>query len=194
MSHSLWFNFWPSFLFVIFPEWAKSNSAGSKVFLLLLPFLQLLVLVPRGTVPLHCERLLWAFSFFLLDLQYLRRTYLPFVSCVFLAFSFELSYSCLSYAIRLGDLNSALLCQFFFPLRIWTFFLFVFLHRLLGSSFYGFWALSLLGLPPLFIYLFIFYFIFYGPLCYSFRPGCCDFLDLNIQSPELMGCLKPTRE
>ena len=32
MSRSLWFNFWPSFLFVIFPEWAESNSAGSKVF------------------------------------------------------------------------------------------------------------------------------------------------------------------
>ena len=29
---SRWFNFWPSFLFFIFPEWVESNSAGSKVF------------------------------------------------------------------------------------------------------------------------------------------------------------------
>ena len=53
-------------------------------------------------------------------------------------------------------------------------FSFFFLHRFWGSSFYGFWASSLLGLSPLF-----FNFIFYGPLCYSFGPGCCDFLDLN---------------
>ena len=53
-------------------------------------------------------------------------------------------------------------------------FSFFFLHRFWGSSFYDFWASSLLGLSPLF-----FNFIFYGPLCYSFRPGCCDFLDLN---------------
>ena len=39
MSRSLWFNFWSSFPFVIFPEWAESNSVGLKVFLLLLPFL-----------------------------------------------------------------------------------------------------------------------------------------------------------
>ena len=32
MSHSLWFNFWPSFLFFIFPEWVESNSTGYKVF------------------------------------------------------------------------------------------------------------------------------------------------------------------
>ena len=32
MSPSIWFNFWPSSLFVIFPKWAESNSTGSKVF------------------------------------------------------------------------------------------------------------------------------------------------------------------
>ena len=32
MSPSLWFNFWSSSFFVIFLEWAESNSVGSKVF------------------------------------------------------------------------------------------------------------------------------------------------------------------
>ena len=32
MSPSIWFNFWPSSLFVIFPKWAESNFTGSKVF------------------------------------------------------------------------------------------------------------------------------------------------------------------
>ena len=31
-SYPLWFSFWPSFLFVIFPKWVESNSAGLKVF------------------------------------------------------------------------------------------------------------------------------------------------------------------
>ena len=61
-------------------------------FLLLLPFLQLLVLVPQGTVPFALWEVTLGFSpFFLLDLWYLRRTYLLFVSSVFLVFSFELS-------------------------------------------------------------------------------------------------------
>ena len=74
------------------------------------------------------------------------------------------------------DPNSALLQWFFFHLLIWTSFLFfLFLHKLWGSYFMVFWASSLLGLPP----LFFFNFIFHGPLCYSFGPKCCDFLDLN---------------
>ena len=64
-----------------------------------------------------------------------------------------------------------------FDLGFFSFFFFLF-SLAKGLSFYffvGFWASSLLGLPPLFI--------FYGPLCYFFGPGCCDFLDLNMLHP-----------
>ena len=52
MSLSLWFNFWPSFLFVIFPEWAESNSACSKVFCCYFLFYSSLFWFPE--VPFLC--------------------------------------------------------------------------------------------------------------------------------------------
>ena len=38
MSRSLWFNFWPSFLFIFFLKLAKSHSVGSKVLCCYFPF------------------------------------------------------------------------------------------------------------------------------------------------------------
>ena len=55
-------------------------------------------------------------------------------------------------------------------------FFFLFLHRLWGSYFVVFLGFKPFGLTT----SFLFNFIFHGPLCYSSRPGCCDFLDLNI--------------
>ena len=84
-SYPLWFSFWPSFLFVIFLKWAKSISASSKVFAATSSFIAL-----HSGSPRYRSFALWAvtlgFLLFLLHLWCLRRTYLPFVSCVFLAF------------------------------------------------------------------------------------------------------------
>ena len=52
MSRSLWFNFWPSFLFVIFPEWVESNSTGSVVFCCYFLFYSSLFWFPE--VPFLC--------------------------------------------------------------------------------------------------------------------------------------------
>ena len=141
--------------------------------------------------PRYRPLVLWevtlGFLLFLLDLWYLRRTYPSSVSCVLLAFPL----SCLNPLLTVQHASG--IPSFWQPLRIPTqlsfyagnfsnlhdlgFFSFssFFSHKLPGLSFsLCFWASSLLGLSPLF-----FNFIFYGPLCYSFGPGCCDFLDLN---------------
>ena len=102
ISHSskpltpFWFSFWLSFLFVIFPKWAESISAGSKAFLATSFFI-----APHSGSLRYRSFALWVatlgFLLFLLQLWCLRRTYLPFISCVFLAF--PLSYLNLVLAV-----------------------------------------------------------------------------------------------
>ena len=90
MSPSLWFNFWPSSLFVIFPEWAESNFTGSKVFAATSFFI-----APCSSSPRYCSFALWEVT--LGFLLFLARSPVPMkdVSALcflcFLAFSFELS-------------------------------------------------------------------------------------------------------
>ena len=52
MSRSLWFSFWPSFLFVFFLKWAESHSTGSKVFCCYFSFYSPLFWFPE--VPFIC--------------------------------------------------------------------------------------------------------------------------------------------
>ena len=90
MSPCIWFNFWPSSLFVIFPKWAESNSTGSKVFAATSFFIALYSSSPR-----YRSFALWEVT--LGFLLFLARSLVPekHVSALcflcFLAFSFELS-------------------------------------------------------------------------------------------------------
>ena len=113
ISRSSCFSFWSSFLFIFFLKWAESHSAGSKV----LCYYSLFIPLHSGSLRYRLLAL-WevtpGFLLFLLDLWYLRRTYLSSVSCVLLAFPL----SCLNPFLTV--LHASGIPSLWQPLRIPT--------------------------------------------------------------------------
>ena len=154
VSRSLWFNFWLSFLFRHFSWVGRILLCWFESFLLLLPFLQLLVLVPRGTVPFA----LWEVTLGFLPFScWISDTWEGRICSLFLVFLWCFPLSCFNpvLAVLYASENSSLWQSLGIPIQLFYvgsssifwfgslfFFFFLFLHRLWGSYFMVFFGLQ----------------------------------------------------